>query len=555
MTIRVYSFSYKRGLPPDPAGNGVVHETSSDIVERTQIVGNANDGFVGRGDLTDCNVERNGGFGIRSVAGDIARCSVVGNGGVGVDSATSLLDSCVSSNLQSGVTGVPTVTHCEVNENGADGVADSQNVQRSTVRANKGIGLKQATKVDASEVIDNGREGVTGVKTLTNTRISGNRGDGVVGISAVVTNCVIAGNQGNGITGGQSIMGTDVISNGKAGVVGGDLVSGGNVSSNGADGVSGVARVNRTTIDANRGVGLVGGSAMFCSFKNNQDGGAEDAELINCVVTGNKSIFGGGVRGGTLYNCTVVSNRSTRTYLPAGIDWDAVAYNSIVWDNFGPHGEIANYYYVPEWPDENTRLYNCCTLPATPYEAQNIAADPMFVEGGLQLLDASPCRDVASSEYVRTVNDILDKKRIQGVAPDMGAYELGGADAFGTEKTPSSEFYDWMNGYPSLLALYGGDAGVAANHLTGKTAVDGRQMTAWDDYVCGTDPTNTNKVFVATIDVEGGVPNVSWDPDLGAARLYKVFGAEDLQESWNLIPQEDIPGSPYHFFKVSVELP
>ena len=39
-------------------------------------------------------------------------------------------------------------------------------------------------------------------------------------------------------------------------------------------------------------------------------------------------------------------------------------------------------------------------------------------------------------------------------------------------------------------------------------------LTVWQDYVAGTDPTNAASVFKAGIEMVGGVPQITWSPDL-----------------------------------------
>lgn len=61
-----------------------------------------------------------------------------------------------------------------------------------------------------------------------------------------------------------------------------------------------------------------------------------------------------------------------------------------------------------------------------------------------------------------------------------------------------------------------------------------------------------NARFEATIRMVEGVPKVTWNPDLGAERVYRVLGSTDLK-TWTEATAET--KGTYNFFKVSVEMP
>ena len=57
----------------------------------------------------------------------------------------------------------------------------------------------------------------------------------------------------------------------------------------------------------------------------------------------------------------------------------------------------------------------------------NIDAEPLFVRpaaGDLHLRPGSPCRDAGVDTGALLATDLDGNPRIQGKAPDMGAYEL-----------------------------------------------------------------------------------------------------------------------------------
>ena len=91
----------------------------------------------------------------------------------------------------------------------------------------------------------------------------------------------------------------------------------------------------------------------------------------------------------------------------------------------------------------------------------------------------------------------------------------------------------------------------------------------------GLEPTAAEAKFEATIEMVGGVPKVTWSPDLGAERVYRVLGAKGLGDAagethrgtglgdaagethrgtvWEVVTEET--KGAYNFFKVVVEMP
>ena len=117
---------------------------------------------------------------------------------------------------------------------------------------------------------------------------------------------------------------------------------------------------------------------------------------------------------------------------------------------------------------------------------------------------------------------------------------------------------DWAAQYPGFEAKFGNDFTKAITAETGKRDGAGMPMMVWQDFVAGTDPTNPDDVFKASItfDAVTGNPIVSWTPELPAAeaakRAYKTFGKVRLNDpDWTLI---DGDAANYNFFKVSVQM-
>jgi len=87
----------------------------------------------------------------------------------------------------------------------------------------------------------------------------------------------------------------------------------------------------------------------------------------------------------------------------------------------------------------------------------------------------------------------------------------------------------------------------------GLVGANGRSL--WTSWLSGLDPSVEGSAeFTVSIDVSGGVPSLTWSPDLGAARTYTVWGREtlDTADSWEPVGIDSIGTSQFKFFKVTV---
>lgn len=105
--------------------------------------------------------------------------------------------------------------------------------------------------------------------------------------------------------------------------------------------------------------------------------------------------------------------------------------------------------------------------------------------------------------------------------------------------------YAWLDEYADLMSAADGDYETAAS-----LDFDSDGYQTWQEYLAGTDPTNQLSVFRASLTLEGGVPRVTWDPDLGEERLYEVEGKADLGDAeWGPTNTSS------RFFRVKVSIP
>jgi len=115
----------------------------------------------------------------------------------------------------------------------------------------------------------------------------------------------------------------------------------------------------------------------------------------------------------------------------------------------------------------------------------------------------------------------------------------------------------WVTNYPAFKETFGSNFAEALIAETGKFDAGGKPMYVWQDYVAGTDPTDKDSVFRASVTMVGGKPVISYTPELSAAekakRQYTTLGKVRLQDDdWAVVP----PGNEadYNFFKVRVEM-
>ena len=111
--------------------------------------------------------------------------------------------------------------------------------------------------------------------------------------------------------------------------------------------------------------------------------------------------------------------------------------------------------------------------------------------------------------------------------------------------------YSWIGKY--RLTSGGATPLSAVGSLTGKKDSSGRALTVMDDYIAGTDPTNENSRFKAIINMSGGFPSISYEPDLnknGLVRIYTIYGKAEIKDNWT-----SPINSTHRFFKVEVAMP
>jgi len=191
-------------------------------------------------------------------------------------------------------------------------------------------------------------------------------------------------------------------------------------------------------------------------------GGASSSTLYQCILIGNSAREGGGISDATLYNCTLVNNSAG---YGGGAEFGTL-YNSIVYYNYGGDNYVSS-------------AYHSCTTEIQLGEGGNITNDPAVVDysnGNLRLRSNSPCINSGDNAYVVGSTDLDGNPRIVGGTVDIGAYEY---------LTPTSIIsYAWLQQY-----------GLTTDGSADFIDSDGDGMNNWQEWICGTDPTNPLSVL------------------------------------------------------------
>jgi hypothetical protein len=333
--------------------------------------------------------------------------------------------------------------------------------------------------------------------------------------NAVVTNCVLAYNGGGGAYGGTLnncvLIGNQVAGWQDYGVWEYDLYGG------------------RYFGDTVLGGGALGSSLNNCTLTSNSVSFWAYIYVPNDVAQWFiYSYFIGGAYGGgaancTLNNCTLTSNSADcYTYFYT----DGFAWTADVGGGGGAYGcSLTNCIvygntaaFMPEYDDGCTLNY-CCSTPMPANGFGDITNAPLFVDwagGNLRLQTNSPCINAGNNSYLTnsyfTNNFDLDgRPRIVGGTVDMGAYEFQGPGM--------SEFIGWLQQF-----------GLPTDGSADFTDPDGDGMNNWQEWRCGTTPTDPRSALRLVSAMPTGTnATVTWQSVAGVSYF--------LERSTNLASQ------------------
>ena len=262
---------------------------------------------------------------------------------------------------------------------------------------------------------------------------------------------------------------------------------------------------------------LTGNSALYGGGGAAGGGELDLCVLNNCVLTANSAGWGGGAEGVSLNNCTLTDNSASRW--GGGADWCELN-NCILYFNTATNG--ANYYFP------RGVLDHCCTTPMPTNGVGNITNAPLFVDyagGNLRLQSNSPCINAGNNAYAAGPTDLDGNPRVVSGTVDIGACEFQGSG--------SAISYAWLQQY-----------GLPTDGSADTTDLDGDGLNNWQEWRCGTDPTNSlSALRLLAVSPTGTNLSVTWQSVAGVNYF--------LERSTNLGPSTlftplatDIPGQP-----------
>jgi hypothetical protein len=350
---------------------------------------------------------------------------------------------------------------------------------------------------------------------------------GVAGWFSLGPPPTITADDGGGVTG--SAFGGGVVSN---------CVLTGNSATSSGGGAYQVTLINCTLTDnyAQNGGGAAASKLINCIVASNSTptvnhspgqigtgGGICSCSAINCAILGNIAWQGGGTYGGTeLVNCTIASNSAAfngGVYLPnyPNPAIYCVATNCIIYYNSA--GTNANF-------GAGGVIVQSCTTPMPTSGPGNITNAPGFADlpnGDYRLASDSLLVNSGINAAITNSTDLDGNPRIVGGTVDIGAYEY---------QTPTSILsYAWARQY-----------GLSTDGSADYADPDGDGMNNWQEFIAGTNPTNTASVLTML----SAIPNkslnwvvVKWQ---GVnTRTYYILRSTDLTTGFTCI-QSNIVG-------------
>ena len=355
----------------------------------------------------------------------------------------------------------------------------------------------------------------------------GGRGVGCQSTNALVSDCLIVSN-GQGAYGGtlsNCVLNGNTVIRGGAGAMECVLIHCA-LSNNVTYGPGGGANncvLKDCILAANhaysnyRTIGFGGGASFSTlndclitdNYADDHGGGVRSCILSNCVLNGNSSLYGGGAAFGALTNCVVTGNQALSTdprFTAGGGVWaGATLVNCLVSGNSAIDGAVSActllnctlvgntnggassssltncivYYNSLRNTDAFTTLNYCCTDLLPTNGIGNITNAPLFVDlagGNLRLQADSPCINAGNNANAPAATDPDGQPRIAGGTVDIGAYEF---------QTPTSRLsYAWLQGFS-----------LPTDGSVDFTDPDGDGRNNWQEWRCGTDPTNAASVL------------------------------------------------------------
>ena len=364
--------------------------------------------------------------------------------------------------------------------------------------------------------------------------------------NALITNCIVTGNAatyGGGAYAGTldgCILTANFKVNSRSGFTGG-----GGASS---------SILNNCTLQGNSGDFWFGGGADFCTLNNCtltgnssswHGGGASRSILNNCRLSGNLAAGdGGGAALSVLNNCILMGNRVTGGALGGGAHGSTLNNCTLTGNSAGYGGDAASggasyctlnncilYYNGSNslaLNHSDCSFNHCCTFPMPENGVGNFTNKPAFLDwagGDFRLQTNSPCINAGDNSCANSNVDLAGNPRIVGGTVDIGAYEF---------QSPTSIIsYAWLQQF-----------GLPTDGSADFADSDGDRLNTWQEWRCGTDPTNTLSVLrLLPPALAGADVTLSWPS--GTGRSYVLECSTNLGAAPSFFPlATNLPGQP-----------
>jgi hypothetical protein len=269
------------------------------------------------------------------------------------------------------------------------------------------------------------------------------------------------------------------------------------------------------------GGGVYGGTLNSCAISGNScaynGGGAIYSKLNNCTLTSNSAYYGGGAYSCTLNNSTLSANSAK---CGGGLDGFSAVNNSIVY--FNTALGATNY-------NSESTLSFSCTTPQPTDGLGNITNAPLFVNtngwANLRLESNSPCINAGNNVYAVGSTDLDGNTRVNGGVVDIGAYEF---------QSPTSLIsYAWLQQY-----------GLPIDGSADFADPDADGLNNWQEWRCGTDPTNALSALRLLGQSEGGTNvMVTWQSVAGVSYFLQRRINLGVSSAFTMLATR-IPGQP-----------
>jgi len=334
------------------------------------------------------------------------------------------------------------------------------------------------------------------------------------------------------------------------------------------------------------GGGAEGGTFYNCLFTGNWagqgGGGADSCVLNNCTIVGNTGVsaYGGGVEGGTVNNCIVFFNNA-----PSGANIDSATCNytcstpvsgvgGIGTDPMFVNAAAANYHLQATSPclrqgstnaaggtdlDGNPRVVNG-RIDLGAYEAQGGGGPYLLTSssgaGGV-ITPASTNASAGSSAVFHIQGNVYQRivtLTTNGVSVGVFSnnststnFIWSNVQAGGTLYATFTDQVTSDPGHPTYTWLATHGLATDTNGTNGSCSdTDHDGLTAWQEYLAGTDPTNAASVLsLRSITTGSGSNIIRWSSSALARAPYNVLYSTNLTSGvWTLYTNNIAPTPP-----------